>query len=48
MRYRTRRPPDGPERERLRALAAERRRFDYRRLTVLLRREGFRINHKRA
>jgi len=32
----------------LRALATERRRFGYRRLTVLLRREGFRINHKRV
>ncbi|MBB4312488.1 putative transcriptional regulator [Roseospira marina] len=48
VRYRTRQPPDGPERERLRALAAERRRFGYRRLTVLLRREGVCINHKRV
>lgn len=30
------------------ALAAERRRFGYRRLTVLLRREGLRVNHKRV
>jgi putative transposase len=29
------------------ALAHERRRFGYRRLHVLLRREGFRVNHKR-
>lgn len=35
-------------RQRLRALAAERRRFGYRRLWVLLRREGFRVNHKRV
>ena len=34
-------------RERLRALARERRRFGYRRLHVLLRREGFIVNHKR-
>jgi putative transposase len=31
----------------LRALAHERRRFGYRRLHVLLRREGFAVNHKR-
>ena len=35
-------------RERLRVLAAERRRFGYRRLWVLLRREGFEVNHKRV
>ena len=34
-------------RQRLRALAHERRRFGYRRLHVLLRREGFQVNHKR-
>ena len=34
-------------RERLRELAGERRRYGYRRLTVLLRREGQRVNHKR-
>jgi len=33
-------------RERLRALAGERRRFGYRRLHELLRREGWRANHK--
>ena len=32
--------------QRLRDLAAERRRFGYRRLHVLLRREGWRVNHK--
>src|SRR3954451_14906729 len=32
--------------ERLRALAGERRRFGYRRLHALLRREGWRVNHK--
>ena len=33
-------------RQRLRDLAAERRRFGYRRLHVLLRREGWQVNHK--
>ena len=33
---------------RLRELAQERRRFGYRRLTVLLRREGWAVNHKRV
>ena len=40
VRYRSRRPPDTKLRARLRDLAAERRRFGYRRLFVLLRREG--------
>ena len=40
VRYRSRRPPESELRERLRALALERRRFGYRRLFVLLRREG--------
>ena len=35
-------------RERLRSLAGERRRFGYRRLTVMLRREGWAVNHKRV
>jgi transposase InsO family protein len=40
VRYRSRRPKDTALRTRLRALANERRRFGYRRLFVLLRREG--------
>ncbi len=40
VRYRSCRPPDTALRERLRELAVERRRFGYRRLFVLLRREG--------
>jgi len=40
VRYRSRRPPDTALRARLRELASERRRFGYRRLFVLLRREG--------
>ena len=47
VRYRSRRPEDTELRERLKALAHERRRFGYRRLLVLLRREGFVVNHKR-
>ena len=47
VRYRSRRPDDPVLRERLRALARERRRFGYRRLLVFLRREGFVVNHKR-
>jgi putative transposase len=47
VRYRSRRPHDGALRERLRALAKERRRFGYRRLLIFLRKEGFAVNHKR-
>jgi putative transposase len=47
VRYRSRRPNDDELRQRLRALAHQRRRFGYRRLYVLLRREGFKVNHKR-
>jgi putative transposase len=48
MRYRQRRPDDGVLCERLKALAHERRRFGYRRLWVLLRREGHAVNRKRV
>jgi putative transposase len=47
VRYRSRRPDDPRLRERLVALARERRRFGYRRLLIFLRREGFVVNHKR-
>jgi putative transposase len=47
VRYRSRRPDDGPIRVRLRELAAVRRRFGYRRLDILLRREGTSMNHKK-
>ena len=47
-RYRSRRPDDGPLRERLRALASVRRRFGYRRLGWLLEREGMRVNLKKV
>lgn len=48
MRYRSRRVDDGDLRTRLRELAHERRRFGYRRLHVLLRREGMMINRKKT
>jgi putative transposase len=47
VRYRTTRVDDASLRERMKAIARERRRFGYRRLHVLLRREGFQVNHKR-
>jgi putative transposase len=46
-RYRSRRPGDDEVREKLRDLAHRRPRFGYRRLGIFLRREGYRINHKR-
>ena len=48
VRYRSVRPDDAVLRERLKSLAHERRRFGYRRLHVLLRREGYVVNHKRV
>ncbi|MGA7320861.1 MAG: IS3 family transposase, partial [Candidatus Sulfotelmatobacter sp.] len=45
-RYRLRRSDDPRLRERLRELAAERRRFGYRRLTKMLVRAGWKANHK--
>lgn len=46
-RYRSRRPGDEQLREKLRELAHRRPRFGYRRLGIFLRREGYRVNHKR-
>jgi len=48
IRYRSRRGDDGPLREKLRDLAHQRRRFGYRRLHILLRREGLTINRKKT
>ncbi|MBS0251418.1 MAG: DDE-type integrase/transposase/recombinase [Proteobacteria bacterium] len=48
VRYRSRRPDDVELRNRLRCLAHERRRFGYRRLYILLRREGWSVNRKRV
>ena len=47
FRYIRRCGDDAGLRARLRALAAERRRFGYRRLHILLRREGLGLNHKK-
>lgn len=47
IRYRCTRSQDGVLRERMIALARERRRFGYRRLHVLLKREGHHVNHKK-
>ena len=46
-RYRSLGPDDAAIRKRLRELALERRRFGYRRLHILLRREGIEVNHKK-
>ena len=47
VRYRGRRPDDDAARVRLRELAASRRRFGYRRLHILLDREGSHMNLKK-
>jgi putative transposase len=46
-RYRSRRPDDHALRKRLRELASQRRRFGYRRLHLLLKREGVQVNWKK-
>ncbi len=48
MRYRSCRDDDGDLRSRLRELAQQRRRFGYRRLHILLRRDGITINRKKT
>ncbi len=47
VRYSTRRGDDAILRERMVELARERRRFGYRRLHVMLKREGHAVNHKK-
>ena len=47
VRYRSIRSDDAAIRERLRALSSERRRFGYRRLHIMLAREGIRMNQKK-
>jgi putative transposase len=47
IRYRSTRADDAAVRARLRDLAAVRRRFGYRRLHILLAREGITMNHKK-
>ena len=48
VRYRSTRDDDAALREKLRELANQRRRFGYRRLHILLRREGIMNNRKRT
>ena len=48
VRYRATRPDDGALWDRLETLAQERRRFGYRRLYAILRREGHVVNRKRV
>lgn len=48
MRYRRKRKDDAADRELLRALAAERRRFGYRRLREMAKRKGWRMNLKKV
>lgn len=45
IRYRTTRADHAALRQRMRAIAEVRRRFGYRRLHALLRREGYLVNH---
>ena len=47
IRYQSSRPDDAVLRERMRTIAHERRRFGYRRLHVMLKREGLAVNHKK-
>jgi len=47
LRYRCKRMDDTTVRQRLRELAAERRRFGYRRLGWMLTQEGHTMNHKK-
>jgi putative transposase len=47
VRYRSRRPDNAAVRAKLRELASVRRRFGYRRLHILLTREGIVMNHKK-
>ena len=46
--YRSRRSDNGKLRERIGELAGEKRRYGYRRIHVLLRREGWPVNRKRT
>ncbi len=47
VRYQTSRANDAGLPERIRSIAHERRHFGYRRLHVLLKREGYLVNHKK-
>ena len=47
MRYASVKPDDTTLRDRMKAIAHERRRFGYRRIHIMLKREGTVVNHKR-
>lgn len=47
IRYRSIRPDDGALREAMRKVASERRRFGYRRIHLMLQRQGIAMNHKK-
>jgi putative transposase len=47
VRYVSRRSDDAELRDRIREIAVDRRRFGYRRVHVLLKREGVQVNHKK-
>jgi putative transposase len=47
VRYQPVRPDDAGLRDRMKAIAHERRRFGYRRIHIMLKREGVAVNHKR-
>jgi putative transposase len=47
VRYRSVRPDDASLRDRMKAIAHERRRFGYRRIHIMLKREGTLVNHKK-
>ena len=47
VRYRSKRTDDAKLREAIKAVARERRRFGYRRIQVMLQRQGIFMNHKK-
>lgn len=47
VRYRSRRSDDDDLRDAIKRVSKERRRFGYRRIHVMVRREGFEVNHKK-
>ena len=47
VRYKSRRPDDAELRKAMKQVAQERRRFGYRRVHIMLQREGWHVNHKK-
>lgn len=47
VRYRSVKPPEDPLRKRIREVAVQRRRFGYRRIHILLQRDGVHMNLKK-